>query len=72
MFIIKSFKSFVLKVRILKELWAEFAEVQILKDLVASEEWEVASTASTPVCDGKCAQALEEKGVATVPVCPVV
>ena len=37
--ILKSFKSFVLKVRILKELWARFAEVQIPRDLVAGGQW---------------------------------
>lgn len=37
MFILKGFKPCVLEVRILNELWARFAEVRILLDLVASE-----------------------------------
>jgi hypothetical protein len=37
MFILKGFKSFVLKVRILKGLWACFSEVRILKKLVTRD-----------------------------------
>jgi hypothetical protein len=41
MFILKSFKSFVLEVRILKGLRERFAEVRILMELVASAPWRV-------------------------------
>jgi hypothetical protein len=40
MLILQDFKSFVLKLRILKRLWADFAKLRILKEIAAwGEPW---------------------------------
>jgi hypothetical protein len=54
MFILKSFKSFVLKLLILKGLRADFTEVRILKELgVANRELTANSLQLTAVEEGK-------------------